>query len=295
MAYFTKSMLNYFGASAGAFSQVTHREATGDRSVTLDTYEKDIIFTVYPEDSFARRGGAISTKNPVKEFFVHDRNGQIHRVPVTIVYPKKKGNELRLYFSKDSFEAFSDDIWYIFTKNGESIPHIGAMDPLRWNQLWDSIDQQSMVFKSQQNIDDEDDVYQKEIGAAAVKLPTTSSTLKYPRNPSVALRALEAANYVCEADPTHLTFTSVTGKPYMECHHFIPISLQDRFNVGLDVEENIVSLCPNCHRFIHYGVGEAKIELLTRLWKAKREGLANRGINILLDDVISIYITKLTL
>ncbi|MFS0556366.1 HNH endonuclease [Brevibacillus sp. 179-C9.3 HS] len=289
MAQFSSTLKNYFGAKDGAYSQVTNREATGDRSVTLDIHEKNIIYSVYPPDSFARRGGVISTANPLKEFFVHDLNNNSRRTQVTIVYPKKTGQELRLYFSKDSFEANTNDIWYIFTKEGENIPHIGAMDPEKWEQAMKGLDKTSLVYKSQQNIDDEDDVYQKEIGAAAVKLPTASNSLKYPRNPSVALKALEASNYLCEADPAHSTFISVTGKPYLECHHFIPISLQERYSAGLDVEENIVALCPNCHRFIHYGVGEAKLELLTKLWKAKKDGLASREINIRFEDLIGIY------
>lgn len=63
-----------------------------------------------------------------------------------------------------------------------------------------------LVFKSQQNIDDEDDTYQKEVGAAIAGLPTASSTLKYRRSAKIAKNALVAARYLCEANPSHVTF-----------------------------------------------------------------------------------------
>ena len=33
----------------------------------------------------------------------------------------------------------------------------------------------------------------------------------------------------------------------------MPLAFSDRFEVSLDVEENIVSLCSNCHNQLHYG------------------------------------------
>ena len=36
-------------------------------------------------------------------------------------------------------------------------------------------------------------------------------------------------------------------------HHLIPLRMQHDFENSLDVVGNIVSICPNCHRLIHYG------------------------------------------
>lgn len=33
----------------------------------------------------------------------------------------------------------------------------------------------------------------------------------------------------------------------------VPLAYSDKFNVSLDVEENLVSLCSNCHNNLHYG------------------------------------------
>ena len=50
----------------------------------------------------------------------------------------------------------------------------------------------------------------------------------------------------------------------MEAHHLIPLRMQHDFENSLDVVGNIVSICPNCHRLIHYGRDKDKkvLELL---------------------------------
>ncbi|WP_339192787.1 HNH endonuclease [Paenibacillus sp. FSL W8-1287] len=298
MPLFTKELLKSFRGTIGAYSQVTNREATGDKSVTVDTHEKSVLHAVYRPTTFARRGGAIrNVPNPYKEFIVHDDRGNTYKAELSIVYPKAEGNELRLYFRSGVFDPSDGDYWFIFTRDGEDIPHIGWMSPRSWSDLDSYLNQApkdsdlGIKLKSQENIDDEDAEYQRQIGAATVKLPTSSSVMKYPRNPNVALNALKAANYTCEANPEHTTFLSVTGKPFAECHHLIPVSLQSKFpEASLDVEENVVVLCPNCHRHVHYGVGQEKRELLDKLWDARNKDLARREIRLSYDEFLSIYL-----
>lgn len=77
---------------------------------------------------------------------------------------------------------------------------------------------------------------------------------RYIRNPTIARWALQRANYKCEINPEHETFIkSSDSKPYVEPHHIIPLSEQKNFNLNLDNVENIISLCPNCHRQVHLG------------------------------------------
>ena len=44
---------------------------------------------------------------------------------------------------------------------------------------------------------------------------------------------------------------SVNQLQFVEVHHLIPMEKQNDFEDSLDVPENIVALCPNCHRKIH--------------------------------------------
>lgn len=65
------------------------------------------------------------------------------------------------------------------------------------------------------------------------------------------------------------------------------MAFSDKFDVSLDVEENIVSLCSNCHNHIHYGQGAS--ELLTKLYYERKEALNSVGLNISLEELLSYY------
>lgn len=80
----------------------------------------------------------------------------------------------------------------------------------------------------------------------------SGNRIVYLRDPSVAKRALGRANHLCEVNPSHISFLRRNGHVlYMEPHHLIPISFTDYFGVNLDREQNIFSLCSNCHNQIH--------------------------------------------
>jgi 5-methylcytosine-specific restriction protein A len=73
---------------------------------------------------------------------------------------------------------------------------------------------------------------------------------------------------------------------YTEPHHIVPMSKQDYFENSLDVEENIISLCCNCHKQIHLGKG---FEDMLRKIYAERKDVLKKGIEILLEDLILFY------
>ena len=78
----------------------------------------------------------------------------------------------------------------------------------------------------------------------------------YSRDHFVVENALYAAGYICEGECGCDLFIRQDGKTnYTEGHHLIPLSFQPLFEYSLDVEANVVSLCPRCHRLLHYGYG----------------------------------------
>ena len=110
----------------------------------------------------------------------------------------------------------------------------------------------------------------------------------YPRDRQTALNALAHAHYVCEIDVDHPTFIrKKSNKKYTEPHHLVPMAFSDEFDVSLDVEENIVSLCSNCHNQIHYGKGGDK--LLEKLYAERKEALERVGIKITLTQLLQMY------
>lgn len=111
----------------------------------------------------------------------------------------------------------------------------------------------------------------------------------YTRDRQTAINALAHANYVCEIEPAHPTFLRKnTDKTYTEPHHLVPLSHLERFDVSLDVEENIVSLCSNCHNQMHYGK-DAK-SLIVKLYGDRKEHLKKVGIDITLDELLKMYL-----
>lgn len=111
----------------------------------------------------------------------------------------------------------------------------------------------------------------------------------WKRNTIIRKQTIEMANYECEVDPNHFTFMAAsTGHQYMESHHAIPIKLQVRFPVSLDVYANIVCLCPVCHRLLHYGVNEDKEGLLNKIYYERSERMEKSGIKLSKSEFINV-------
>ncbi len=110
----------------------------------------------------------------------------------------------------------------------------------------------------------------------------------YPRNKQTAINALAYAHFVCEIDNEHPTFIRKNSdETYTEPHHLIPMAFQEQFTVSIDVEENIVSLCSNCHNEIHYG--RDADTLLRILYSERKAVLEKAGIVISMSDLLGMY------
>lgn len=170
----------------------------------------------------------------------------------------------------------------------------------------DSEKHKKTVKKYEKKIDDEllesidevpeselptDDTYTPVPEARKDPIPTGES-YSYPRDKSIALKALKRANYQCECQEpgeVHPSFIRKTnGTNYTEPHHLIPLSEQDNFEFSLDVPANIVSLCSNCHNQLHYG--KDPVPLLTKLYEARKDELKAAGIEITLEELIALYV-----
>lgn len=110
------------------------------------------------------------------------------------------------------------------------------------------------------------------------------------RDPVKAANARVAANYLCEHNHEHTTFTNkATNHNYVEAHHLIPMQLQGRFFYSLDIEANIVALCPVCHRMIHHATNKEKKDIITQLYNERIERLKKCNIYIELNDLLNFY------
>lgn len=66
------------------------------------------------------------------------------------------------------------------------------------------------------------------------------------RNPWVSTYVKRLAKGFCDLCNEHAPFSKKSGVPYLESHHVDWLARN-----GLDVIENCVALCPNCHRRMH--------------------------------------------
>lgn len=71
-------------------------------------------------------------------------------------------------------------------------------------------------------------------------------TKVYSRDPYVSEYAKRKANGECQLCEKPAPFNNAQGAPYLETHHLEWLS-----RGGSDTLDNIVALCPNCHRKMH--------------------------------------------
>jgi 5-methylcytosine-specific restriction protein A len=292
MAMMNGKQLQLLGATYGAYSVVTEREATGDRSVTLDMDEKNVLAQKMDLGSIARRSGVMDHR-PDRQWFsilnpynIFD-SSMIH---IPIVYPKSTGNEIRLYM-QGSIDFFGNtgDVFVIFCRDSEQFPRIGFIRSADWDKFWGDLNYVSEVNSTIYIQDVDDNLYQQSLLATQAGIPIQQNYTAYPRNSGLAKKAIEMSGFTCEFDPRHHTFRSpVTGRNFMEAHHLIPMSHQASFPYcPLDQLGNIVSLCPCCHKAIHLGDSSVRKELLWTLFNKKGHALQQMGVNF--ETLCSLY------
>lgn len=90
----------------------------------------------------------------------------------------------------------------------------------------------------------------------AAKLPTKVQVISYAftRNPDVVAEVLLRAAGNCEHCKKEAPFKRKKDlQPYLEVHHIIQLSAG-----GEDTVSNALALCPNCHRYLHFGAPHAQ-------------------------------------
>lgn len=255
----------YFNAIAGSYSIVTAREDY-DSQITLTDTEAEMVINYFGMNNI-QIGNVRSNKVKAnKSFLLYP---SLQPITLNLVFPKLRKTELRLYISAQAgFKPVSGQIWFLYIDSNNQLV-IGALD----EPLWNDLDQ----------IDMEDEAYLEEIqgdisiSGRIIQPPTPSiskitigSRVTFKRNGIIASFALASAGYRCEIDPNHETFISQrTNLPYSESHHFVPMKFQDSFSFPLDCTENIISLCPTCHRGFHHGITQHKKVLIDKIYNTR--------------------------
>lgn len=154
----------------------------------------------------------------------------------------------------------------------------------------DTVDERSFIIELNNEIPYSEEIeFEYDNTPEKPKKKTSGSMVRYTRNKSVANNALSLAKHRCEANESHYLFRRKNSNTfYTEPHHLVPLSASnDISECNLDREQNIVSLCSNCHNLLHYG---ADVESVLGPLFEKREWLLHLiGIHITFEKLLEYY------
>lgn len=123
------------------------------------------------------------------------------------------------------------------------------------------------------------------------KSPVQTTILQYPRNPHEMLAAKHRSGWKCCYDSSHETFISENDhKNFVEGHHLIPMQHQCDFEYTIDFADNIIPLCPACHRRIHFAIKQDRNRMLEKFYFERIDDIKVHGIDISIDELESYYV-----
>ena len=255
----------FFKAINGSYSIVTEREEF-DSQITLTDVETEMVINFFNRSNI-QVGNVNSNKlKSQKTFLLYPT---YKPTILNLVFPKPNKSELRLYISaRAGFKPKSGDIWFLYI-DGNNQMVIGSFPESVWNEL-DQIDLDDSEYLEEIQEEIKDNKKVKAPPVAKIIKIQIGSKLIYKRNPLIAVASLSRAKFICEIDHSHKTFIAEKSKkPYVEAHHFVPMKFQSDFSFPLDCVENVISLCPTCHRGIHLGQVDYKRTLIDVLYNSR--------------------------
>ena len=277
---FDDELKRFFEADSGEGSKITEKDEARKRQLTVVAHERRLLVKYHPDVPIgALRKVEEQGKKVLFQFRLYP-TGQL--VNLKINFPKPGKNELRLYFNETVFSPKAGDYWFLFERKNEL--WIGSLDDRELTAA-----RQLNPLDPQNGFDQAiEDTYQQAMNEN-IPLLVPNSGLKYRRNPRVAIEALGKSGYICEMMPDYTTFTSkVSGKPYLEAHHFIPMMEQRHFDVSLDVTDNICILNPYAHKMLHHATYGEIHPYLVELAKPRQRFFKELGIDV--DRVLRSYV-----
>jgi|GEM_PF-6689203 len=277
-------------------------KAAGEDRISLC----DLLFTRRIESLLKKRKKRKLTTDDLKDILKKFPYQEKNDIKENSIYPLKK-----------SYEKLTGDTVYGTTETDLIDPHSKEFAESKARELGLNVEESTIVIKKSLSVSDhftnnfidtEDSEYQDRTYAAydhsdndtsnpefkrgekKIPIPDKNNKPTYPRDSKVALCALKLANYKCALDEKHETFISqTTSENYVEVHHLIPIKYYDEFDADVDNLANIVVLCQNCHRRLHYGQFEDKEFLLKTLYNGHIHNLKIVDLNIEKDELFAMY------
>lgn len=182
-------------------------------------------------------------------------------------------------------ERFSNAKKIIDTVYFNNIMYLLIAKEILFTSHVSELEDQNEIERAEINNDKIEDIPVKRI-----RINNTKLNQKWSRSKVVAKKALIASDYTCEYDRSHQYFISkITKKNYVEAHHLIPMEFQDDFECSLDVNANIVTLCPVCHKRIHHESITQSKEMIKTLYTQRIDRINKSGIPISFKKLLTYY------
>lgn len=103
-------------------------------------------------------------------------------------------------------------------------------------------------------------------------MPMSKVIRYFKRDQNIVFYLKKLYNSKCQVKDCGYTFKKQDGKNYCETHHLIPLGKN-----GDDDIKNMICVCPNHHRFLHYGKRE-EIKGMEFIYKKEHEDLINKEV-----------------
>ncbi|MFA0889246.1 MAG: HNH endonuclease [Synergistales bacterium] len=137
---------------------------------------------------------------------------------------------------------------------GRTVFHV---TPEQWEKLLElsGLRESSLCVRERPRPAQEEGATLEELRVKALEKASPQATLEerlrnnYKRSDYIRLYALKRAGGRCEGCGENAPFMGKTGAPYLEVHH-----LRSLWDEGPDTPENVIALCPTCHRRVHNGI-----------------------------------------
>lgn len=278
---FNDALKHFFKATSGAGSVITEKDEARKSQITITKYENEIISSHFPDIPKGSKTELIQKGMQVDAKFHLYPTGE--EIELVLLHPKPARTELRIYMKAGVFKPAAGLIWFVFKR--DDVIWIGALDEASMRKVMDGISQPT---NQEALIDLSDDDFQSSFQNLEVPETIEQTISRIKRNPKIARDALKKSGYSCEILPEFPTFKSQSsGRPYLEAHHLIPISIQPKFEISLDVAVNICILNPYAHKMVHHAVYSDIENHIIKLAEPRKKFL--RSLNLEVDDVLKIY------
>ena len=168
------------------------------------------------------------------------------------------------YWRVDDFEIVKKAVYQYASKPGTTRLTIETPAPQAMSEAPANADIETLVSWLADNERRASTLPESELFKRAAMSDTVARKIKlvgtiFIRDSYVAASAKKLADGLCDLCKQAAPFLSANNEPYLESHHIDWLS-----HSGADSIDNVVALCPNCHRKMHIRNDEADRNILIR-------------------------------